>query len=148
MRTPLCVVSMLVALAGPAGAEPASAAVAPAPLAADAGPVGEQEARPRLWTWIAAGGAAALALSGLVVGLNAQDTFDELEQRCAPACARSDADAVDRRAVAADILLGSAAAVAAAAVILYLVEARAPAAKNITPVAGPGVVGLGAALEY
>lgn len=165
MRRPLFVVVVALVLPGAASAgRPATelaSAAAPQPAAgtavsaatlnagaADPGDGTQAAPRKRLWTWVAAGGATALALGGLVVGLNAQSTYDELEARCAPSCAKPDAETVDRRAIAADALLGSAAVIAAVAVVLYFVEGRAPAGTTVNPVAGPGGFGVNAALEY
>jgi len=135
-----------------------------------------------LWTWVAAGTAVALGVSSLVVGLSAQSKFDELDSRCGPeaggTCAQDDIDAVDARAIATDVLWGTALAAGVAAGILYFVER--PKAKKATseedylpedegedeeefdetvddglvrnfrlsPVAGMGTVGLSAAIDY
>jgi hypothetical protein len=125
----------------------------------------------RLYTWIAAGAAGALALSALIVGLNAQSKFDELSDTCKPACSDSDVDSVKTRALITDVLWGTAAAAAATAVVLYFVEGRtlrsepeSPGKKyyeeeeeeeedfvhrlQISPVMGQGTYGLGARLSF
>ncbi len=78
----------------------------------------------RFFTWIAAGAAGALALSALVVGLNAQSKFDELSDTCKPTCAESEVDSVKTRALVADVLWGTAAAAAVTATVLFFVEGR------------------------
>lgn len=83
----------------------------------------------RFWTWIAAGSAGALALGALVVGLNAQSKFDELETTCKPACADSDVSAVKTRAVVADVLWGFAGAALVTAAVLFFVEGS----SGVTP---------------
>jgi len=117
----------------------------------------------RFYTWIAAGGAAALALSGLVVGLNAQSKFDELDESCAPTCSPDQVDSVNTRALVADVLLGVAAGAAVTAGVLYFLEGRwnhqekASAGSRhrllgrrviVTPVAGRGTVGLSADITF
>jgi tetratricopeptide (TPR) repeat protein len=116
----------------------------------------------RFYTWIAAGGAAALALSGLVVGLNAQSKYDELKDRCAPGCTDSEVDSVKTRALVADVLFGVAGAAAVTAVVLFFLEGRADRAATeegtqdssvsrrlrIAPVAGAGTYGLSAGLQF
>jgi hypothetical protein len=84
----------------------------------------------RLWTWIAAGTAGALALSALVVGLNAQSKFDDLNNSCKPRCADSEVSSVRTRAIVADVLWGTAAAAAVTSVVLFFVEGRAAAAST------------------
>lgn len=127
----------------------------------------------RLWTWVAAGTAAALGVSALVVGLSAKSKFDELDDRCGEGqsgvCGQGDVDSVKARAIATDVLWGAGLAAAATAVVLYFVEqphgANAPErddnlleeeveddslVKNlqVAPVAGSGVYGLAAQLSY
>ena len=122
----------------------------------------------RFWTWIAAGSAGALAVGALVVGLNAQSNYDDLESRCAPSCAASEVDSVKTRATVADVLWGFTAAAAITAGVLFFVEkpkksAEEPAepgeeeryeeeeiAKRIrfAPLFGRGQIGLGAELTY
>lgn len=118
----------------------------------------------RLYTWIAAGAAGALALSALVVGLNAQSKYDELSDTCKPACADSEVDSVKTRAIVTDVLWGTAAAAAVAAAVLYFVEGRSlkkektyePSDEEedfvqrlkISPVMGGGTYGVGANLSF
>jgi len=78
----------------------------------------------RFYTWIAAGAAGALALSALIVGLNAQSKYDELDGECAPKCDPADVDSVKTRAVVTDVLWGTAAAAAVAAGVLWWLEGR------------------------
>lgn len=84
----------------------------------------------RFFTWIAAGAAGALALSALVVGLNAQSKFDELSDTCKPTCAESEVDSVKTRALVADVLWGTAAAAAVTAAVLFFVEGRKSGASE------------------
>jgi tetratricopeptide (TPR) repeat protein len=84
----------------------------------------------RLYTWIAAGAAGALALSALVVGLNAQSRFDELADTCKPTCKDSEVDSVKTRALVADVLWGTAAAAAVTAAVLFFVEGRGGGEKK------------------
>jgi len=118
----------------------------------------------RLYTWIAAGAAGALALSALVVGLNAQSKYDELSDTCKPACADSEVDSVKTRAIVTDVLWGTAAAAAVAAAVLYFVEGRSLKKEKtfeptdeeedfvqrlkISPVMGGGTYGVGANLSF
>lgn len=127
----------------------------------------------RFWTWIAAGSAGALAVGALVVGLNAQSNYDDLESRCAPSCAASEVDSVRTRATVADVLWGLTAAAAITAGVLFFVErpqgrAEAPAEPSgeedeeqqryeeeevawrlrFAPLLGRGGFGLGAELTY
>jgi len=119
----------------------------------------------RLWTWITLGAAGALALSALVVGLNAQSRFDELSDSCKPSCATSDVDSVKTRAIAADVLWGTAAAAAVTATILFFVEGRSTRTEKepgeggeeetvskrrfrLTPVVGTGRYGLNAGFQF
>jgi tetratricopeptide (TPR) repeat protein len=135
-------------------------------------PVDEEGGRSyRLYTWIAAGAAGALALSALIVGLNAQSRFDELSDTCKPACSDSEVDSVKTRALVTDVLWGAAAAAAVTAAVLYFVEGRSlksspesPGKKyyeeeeeeeedfvhrlQISPVMGQGTYGLGARLSF
>lgn len=133
----------------------------------EAGAADEEEGKPkRFYTWIAAGSAAALALSGLVVGLNAQSKYDELSDRCAgigAGCTESEIDSVKTRAMVADILFGVAAGAAITAGVLYFIEGRTPAAEQpasttkttslrkrvrFNPVAGGGTYGLSADITF
>ena len=121
----------------------------------------EEESGGRFWTWIAAGTAGALTLSALVIGLNAQSKFDDLETTCKPACADSEVDSVKTRALVADVFWGVAAAAAVTSVILYFVESPSKSAEaadeedddlsaklRFAPLIGQGRVGLGATLRY
>lgn len=123
----------------------------------------------RFWTWIAAGSAGALAVGALVVGLNAQSKYDDLESRCAPSCTASEVDSVKTRATVADVLWGLTAAAAITAGVLFFVEQprhRAEEPKDpgeeeeryeeeevarrirFAPLVGRGGFGIGAELTY
>ena len=126
---------------------------------------GEEEEKPkRFYTWIAAGSAAALALSGLVVGLNAQSKYDELMDRCSGVgngCTDSEVDSVKTRALVADLLFGVAGAAAITAGVLYFLEGRSSSEEKaqensaslrrrirVSPVAGQGTYGLSADIKF
>lgn len=134
----------------PNSAKPAEATPAGAdPFAVES--AGAEEEPKHFWTWIAAGAAGALALGALVVGLNAQAKFDELEDLCAPGCPQSDVDSVKTRALASDVLWGTAAAAAVTAGILYFVEGRSNKKERtvqIAPMVGGGRLGLGASARF
>lgn len=124
----------------------------------------------RFYTWIAAGAAGALALSALIVGLNAQSKYDELDGECAPKCDPADVDSVKTRAVVTDVLWGTAAVAAVAAGVLWWLEGRnlssdeeerAPVEGedddsdddlvkrfHIAPIVGGGTYGLGADIRF
>jgi len=121
----------------------------------------------RFYTWIAAGAAGALALSALVVGLNAQSKYDELSDTCKPNCPQSDVDSVETRALVTDILWGTAAAAAVTAGVLYFLEGRKLKGEErstpvegeeedeevmnrvrVTPVVGGGTFGVGANIRF
>jgi tetratricopeptide (TPR) repeat protein len=120
----------------------------------------------RFYTWIAAGAAGALALSALVVGLNAQSKYDELSDTCKPNCPQSDVDSVETRALVTDILWGTAAAAAVTAGVLYFLEGRKLKGEErstpvegedeeevmnrvrVTPVVGGGTFGVGANVRF
>ena len=126
---------------------------------------GEEDQKPkRFYTWIAAGSAAALALSGLVVGLNAQSKYDELMDRCAGVgngCTDSEVDSVKTRALVADVLFGVAGAAAITAGVLYFLEGRSSDEEQsekdtaslrrrvrVSPVAGQGTFGLSGTIKF
>ena len=124
----------------------------------------EIEKPKRFYTWIAAGSAAALALSGLVVGLNAQSKYDELMDRCAGVgngCTESEVDSVKTRAMVADVLFGVAGAAAITAGVLYFLEGRSSDEEQaeqkstslrkrirVSPVAGQGTYGLSGTIKF
>ena len=139
-------------------------------------PAEEKESKGRLWTWVAAGTAAALGISALVVGLSAQSKYDELNDRCgsdaAGVCAQSDVDSVNTRAIVTDVLWTTALAAGITAVVLFFVEGSGSGEKSsssdiddqieeeeeeedelvqdirLAPLAGAGTVGLGALLRF
>lgn len=124
----------------------------------------------RFYTWIAAGAAGALALSALIVGLNAQSKYDELDGECAPKCDPADVDSVKTRAVVTDVLWGTAAVAAVAAGVLWWLEGRNLSDDDekrgpvegedddsdddlvkrfrIAPIVGGGTFGLGADIRF
>ncbi len=87
--------------------------------------------RRRLWTWIVGGAAAASLASALGAGLasRADYTAWEAEWERGSDLARWNElrDAGERKQLAANVMLGVGAALAAVATVLYLREGRAPA---------------------
>lgn len=122
----------------------------------------------RFYTWIAAGAAGALALSALIVGLNAQSKYDELSGSCSPSCDPADVDSVKTRAVVTDVLWGTAAAAAVTAGVLWFLEGRNAGSEDekrgpvegegeeedlvqrfhIAPIVGGGTYGVGADFRF
>lgn len=132
----------------------------------------------RLYTWIAAGAAGVLALSAMVVGLNAQSNFDQLQDECKPSCMGpkpdgdgtwdSEVDSVKTKAIVADVLWGTAAAAAVTAAVLFFIEGRSLKKEEardpdegedeedeedyvrlrVSPMMGQGTYGLGAKLSF
>lgn len=112
----------------PAAAGAAESGQAPATPNDATGLLDEAPRRRRVWTWVAAGTAAALGVSALVLGLSAQSKYSELEDRCGPdtggLCAQGDVDSVRTRAVVTDVLWGSALAAGITSAVLFFVEGR------------------------
>lgn len=135
----------------------------------------EAKPRKRFWTWVLAGSAAALGVSALVVGISAQSKYSELEDSCGAtgSCSDSDVDSVRSRAIATDVLWGTALAAGIAAGVLYFLEGRGESRGGgsvpepdepeddeeeeeddlvkrfrIAPMLGGGTVGLGAEIRY
>ncbi len=79
----------------------------------------------RLWTWIAAGTAAAVLIAGIGVGASAQ--VDYREYQTTPDARRGEelADAIAAKDRAANVLFGVGAALAAGSAVLFFVEGRA-----------------------
>jgi tetratricopeptide (TPR) repeat protein len=138
-------------------------------------PVVKPKRRKRFWTWVALGSAGALAVSAIVVGLSAQSKYDELKDDCAPYCANSEVDSVRARAVATDVLIGTAIAAGVTAGVLFFLEGRGASESSspspskqpdikeddlgednddlvksfrITPVVGAKTYGIGAEIRY
>ena len=134
--------------------------------------------RKRLWTWIAAGTAGAFAVGAIVMGLNANSKFDELDGGCGKtgSCTDDQVSSVRSRAVATDILWGTALAAGVTAGVLFFLEGRGSAARaeeadmprrrrpepkdaededsdllkdfRLSPLVGGGTFGLGASFRY
>lgn len=126
-----------------------------------------QQKKGRFWTWVALGAAGALTISALVVGLSAQSKYDELHEGCgatAGGCEESEIDSVKTRAIAADVLWGTAAAAAITAGVLFFVEGRGGGEKKkdfedemdeelvqdlqVSPIFSKGTYGVGASFRY
>jgi len=159
----------------PGETPPAVAALPPPTVAKDPDPnpykvptdEPQVKKRGRFWTWIVLGGAGALAVSALVVGLSAQSKFDELKDSCGSNCSDDDVSSVRTRAVATDILWGTALAAGITAGVLFFVEGRGGGTEKrdelkdieeesdelvksfkITPLVGAGTYGLGADIRF
>ena len=160
----------------PGETPPAVAALPPLKVAKDPAPNNpykvptdepQVKKRGRFWTWIVLGGAGALAVSALVVGLSAQSKFDELKDSCGSNCSDDDVSSVRTRAVATDILWGTALAAGITAGVLFFVEGRGGGTEKrdelkdieeesdelvksfkITPLVGAGTYGLGADIRF
>lgn len=79
--------------------------------------------RPRIWTWVATGIAAAALAGGIVYGLSARSASDELRgSQHDAATAQRLADTASSRARTANILYGVAAGAGAAGVGLFIFE--------------------------
>lgn len=80
----------------------------------------------RFYTWVALGSAGVLAVSAMVVGINAQNKYDELAgpAGCKPNCTDSDVNSVKTRAIITDALLGAAVLAGVTAGVLYFFEGR------------------------
>jgi len=80
-------------------------------------------------------GVSALALGGfVVVGLTTNAKLRELEDNCAPRCDPGERDAVARRYLVGDVLLGVGVVSLGAAVTVYLLDR--PATATVAPTAG------------
>jgi tetratricopeptide (TPR) repeat protein len=108
--------------------------------------------RRRLWTWIAAGTAAALAIAGAGVWYAAERQQDDLALRYRDLVAAGDnttinelRDGIHAKDVAANVLWGIAGGAAIAAVVAYFLEGRAPKPRRASLLIGPGRVALRAA---
>jgi tetratricopeptide (TPR) repeat protein len=128
--------------------------------------------RGRFWTWVALGAAGALAVSALVVGLSAQSKFDEVnDSGCKPNCSDDDVDSIRARAIATDVLWGTALAAGITAGVLFFLEGRGGGSSEskkkdddlkdleeesdelvksfkVTPLVGAGTYGLGADIRF
>ncbi len=104
--------------------------------------------RKRLWTWVAAGSAVATAVAGAVLIGVVEGHVDEWDSITDPGDPRLDEleVTIPREAWARNVLLGAAGALAATAVLLYLLEGRPTAGeKRAAPMVAP-TVGQGAGL--
>jgi hypothetical protein len=142
--------------------EEAQIAKAPAPRAAEvhapATESSKSSAAPeggwllgKKWAWVATGGAVVFTGSAVAFGLAMQSKFDSLNKSCGslsgndpPTCSQSDVDGVLLRRNLANISWGLAAAAAATAGVLFVVEDYRVA---VAPMAG-GTTGLVARMEY
>jgi hypothetical protein len=144
----------------PAKAAPeALAPVVPAPAPKSAPELGGQPAPPpvaasqgwwlgRTWTWIAAGSTLLLAAGAVAADLSMYAKIASSKSYPDGAgeyrYSQSDADAINTRMVAAEVLAGVAAATAVTAIVLFFVEGRP---VSVVPVAG-GMTGALARVEF
>ena len=80
--------------------------------------------RGRLFTWIAAGAAGALAVAGLAVNLHTGSEFSDLKEACKPNCSDDQVDPLRTEATVSYVLFGLAGAAAITSVVLFFVEGR------------------------
>jgi hypothetical protein len=89
------------------------------------GPLPTRPSRGRLWTWIAAGGAALTLIVGVGLGASAQSDYNEYSD---PATGRARgeelAGSIRTKSTAANVMFGVAGAMAVASVVLFFVEGR------------------------
>jgi len=104
-----------------------------------------RRATPRVWTWVAAGGAAASLAAGVVLGILARSDHEAyLRESVASTRERFDAlaESGPRKELAANVMFGVTGALTAASVILFLVEPRASSCEkrglSLAPALGPG----------
>lgn len=85
----------------------------------------------RLWTWVAGGAALAAAVTGAILAGVVQSQVDEWDEISDPKDARLDEleASIPRNAIARNVMLGTAGALAITAVVLFFVEGR-PAAQE------------------
>ncbi len=156
----------------PPPAKPPTVVAKKKPLVDPDKPIDKPKKRRRFWTWVALGAAGALAVSALVVGLSAQSKFDEVEDSgCKPNCSNDDVDSIRARAIATDVLWGTALAAGITAGVLFFLEGRGGSGDEtkkkdddlkdleeesdelvksfkVTPLVGVGTYGLGADIRF
>jgi hypothetical protein len=102
----------------------------------------EPPKRKRVWTWVAAGTAAAMGAAGLGLGLWARSSWNDYQAAALDgksATYHELHDAIPKRALAANVCFGVAGAALVAAVVLFFVEKpekRPPAAKAVSGLLG------------
>ena len=79
--------------------------------------------KPRLWTWVALGGAGAFLITGGILAGLSQSQYDELEKSC-PNCTQEEVDNGYHLAVGADVMFALGTVAAAAGAALFLFEGR------------------------
>ena len=80
--------------------------------------------RGRLFTWIAAGTAGALAVAGFAVNLHTGSGYSDLEESCKPTCSDDQVDPLRTEATVSYVLFGLAGAAAVTSAVLFFVEGR------------------------
>jgi hypothetical protein len=110
---------------------------------------GPQDGRQRRWTWVVAGAAAALAVTGGIIGGVSISKKNTLVHECGDgSCLKSreaDRDTVNNLSLTADVLYVVAGAAAVAAVVLFFVEPKRGKPERtavIAPIASPEAIGL------
>ncbi len=86
--------------------------------------------------WIAGGVALAATAGAIPLGLSARARYRTCESQ---ACTQGDRDEIGRRALYADLLIGTAVAATATAVVLYLRSAPDHKATETSPAAKPAI---------
>jgi len=79
--------------------------------------------KPRLWTWIALGGAGAFFITGGILGGLSYTKFEELEKSC-PNCTQEEIDDGYSLAVGADVMFALGAVAAAGGAVLFFMERK------------------------
>ncbi|MFO8072330.1 MAG: PEGA domain-containing protein [Polyangia bacterium] len=115
----------------------------------DAGP--EDAGRYSTWAWVAFGAGGAAALAAVVTGSLALDGWSRVEDACdgrvCPDGRRDDRDRVRALAVSTDVLIGVAAAGAAAGVTLLLLPETEESRSSLELLPAVGSRGLGLSME-
>ena len=105
----------------------------------------------RLYTWIAAGTAGALAVAGLAVTIHTGSEFSDLEDACKPNCSDDQVDPLRTEATASYVLFGLAGATAVTSMVLFFLEGRAEQGDpdstsrrtvRVAPMVGGSIYGL------
>ena len=79
--------------------------------------------KPRLWTWIALGGAGAFFIAGGILGGLSYGQYEELEKSC-PNCTQEEIDSGHDMAVGADVMFALGAVAAAGGAVLFFMERK------------------------
>lgn len=86
--------------------------------------------RPRLWTWVAAGGAVASMIVGIGLGASASSDHDEYMATSSRAHGEELADSVESKALGANVAFGVAGALVVTSAVLLFFEGRSAGGKE------------------